>query len=549
MVKRLSLIVSLLIILLTTGVALSQPDLVVTDISLQPQSPHAGQEVTITATVRNAGTSDAEGRFYVRFLMDGTQIDAPSISFGLDAGRTKAVSVSWTAQLGTHTIVVEADQPFDRIDESNETNNTKPAAFVVSISPSSASRLASLKVAVARFDDRSGSGFINVGEGVADELTARLVNSGVRVLERSELEAVMQERGLNPVLTQDLATAGQILEADLLIIGSVTKVNVQQVSFSLGFLSVSSAAVDVAMSARLVNVYTTEIVKAVSSEGKEEGTTGFSVDIGKIVALSQPASTSICTGGLLRDRPCYGFGETAHIGYQNSGLPDWYRVDIYTSGGTWLKVLDWQYINTNGCGQWFWDQRDASNIQMGPGTYTAKLWNNTSSSYIASVNFQIKPGFGLAIPLIDEITVGSNQFDETIVGRATNSALNELVFKLIQGMEEVAPAVLATRGVLALAAEAPISEAREGQIARILDDERIAINIGASSGVTKGDFFQVLDTTNLIVDPATGKVLAYDVLNVKGEIVITEVRDLVSYGVKTSDFDALVGDIVRPSAP
>jgi len=547
MVKRLSLIVSLLLVLLTTGVALSKPDLVVTDISWQPQSPHAGEEVTITATVRNVGTSDAEGRFHVRFLMDGTQIDAPLISFGLDAGRTKAVSVSWIAQLGTHTIVVEADQPFDRIDESNEANNTLPAAFVVPISPSSASQLASLKVAVARFDDRSGSGFINVGEGVADELIAWLVKSGVRVLERSELEAVMQERGLNPAFTNDLATAGQILGADLLIIGSVTRVDVQQVSFSLGFLSVSSAAVDVAMSARLVNVYTTEIVKAVSSEGKEEGATGFSVDIGKIVALSQPAATNVCTGSLCTDKSYYYTGETVNIGYLNPGPSAWYDVVIEMSGGTPLKWLGWQFINTGGCKQWFWDQRNTLNLQMPPGMYTAKLWDGIS--YIAPVNFQIKPGSGPPTPLIDEIRVGSNQFDETIVGRAANSALNELVFKLIQGMEEVAPAVLATRGALALAGEAPTPEAREGQIARILDDGRIAINIGASHGVTKGDFFQVLDTTNLIVDPATGKVLAYDVLDVKGEIVITEVRDLVSYGVKTSEFVALVGDIVRPSAP
>jgi len=547
MVKRLSLIVSLLLVLLTTGVALSKPDLVVTDISWQPQEPHAGEEVTITATVRNVGTSDAEGRFNVRFLMDGTQIDAPLISFGLDAGRTKAVSVSWTAQLGTHTIVVEADQPFDRIDESNEANNTLPAAFVVRISPSSTSRLASLKVAVARFDDRSGSGFINVGEGVADELIAWLVKSGVRVLERSELEAVMQERGLNPAFTSDLATAGQILGADLLIIGSVTRVDVQQVSFSLGFFSVSSAAVDVAMSARLVNVYTTEIVKAVSSEGKEEGATGFSVDIGKIVALSQPAATNVCTGGLCTDKSYYYTGETVNIGYLNPGPSAWYDIVIETSGGTPLKWLGWQFINTGGCKQWFWDQRNTLNLQMPPGMYIAKLWDGIS--YIAPVNFQIKPGSGPPTPLIDEIRVGSNQFDETIVGRAANSALNELVFKLIQGMEEVAPAVLATRGALALAGEAPTPKSREGQIARILDDGRIAINIGASHGVTKGDFFQVLDTTNLIVDPATGKVLAYDVLDVKGEIVITEVRDLVSYGVQTSEFVALVGDIVRPSAP
>lgn len=544
--KRFVPLVSLLIVLFTAGFVLSKPDLVVTDISLQPEDPVAGEKVTITATVRNVGTSDAQGRFDVAFLVDGFQVDAPSIPFGLDVGRSKTVSVSWTTKLGTHTITVEADQPFDRIDESNETNNTLIATIAVPISPSSAARLADLKVAVARFEDRSGSGFKNVGEGVADELTERLVNtSGVRVLERGELEAVMREHSLNPARTQDLAAAGQILGADLLVVGSVTKVNVQQAAFSLGFFRISSATVEVAMSARLVNVYTSEIMQAVSVAGSEEGATGFSVDIGKIVSLSQPASASVCTGGLRTDKPYYYTGETVHIGYLNPGVPAWYGVEIYTGGGTFLKWLGWQFINTGGCGEWFWDQRDASNVQMSPGTYTAKLWDGIS--YIAVVNFQIKPGGGPVTPLIDEITVGSGQFDETIVGRATNNALNQLVARLIQGMEEVAPMVLATREALPLEAMAPIPG--EGQIAAIFPDGRIAINIGASTGVRKGDFFQVLDTMNLVIDPATGEILAYDVLGVKGEIVIVEVRDRVSYGVKTTDFNPLVGDIVRLSTP
>jgi len=36
---------------------------------------------------------------------------------------------------------------------------------------------------------------------------------------------------------------------------------------------------------------------------------------------------------------------------------------------------------------------------------------------------------------------------------------------------------------------------------------------------------------------------------VKGEIVVTDVRDRVSYAVPTSDFEPLIGDIVRPESP
>lgn len=544
--KRFILLAGLSIALFVSVLGIASPDLIVASINLSPDNPVVGQMIAINATVENIGTSDAQGRFNARFLVDGMQIDAPSIPFGIDAGRSKDVSINWQASPGMHTIIVEADQPFNRISESNEKNNSQTITFAVSIDPAT-SALSHVKVAVARFEDRSSSGFINVGQGIADELVGRLVQSGVRVLERSDLEAVMQERGLNPAIQSDLVTAGQLLGADLLIVGSVTKANVQQQAISLGFFSASSASVDIAMSARLVNVYTSEIVDAVSAEGSASGSTGFSVDIGKLLSASQPASANVCSGGLRSDKPYYYIGETAHFGYKNSGPADWFNVEIDTIGGAFIKMVDAtsQSVASGACGEWFWDQRGPGGVQLSPGLYVAKLWKGMSS--IATVNFQIKPGTGPVTPL-SEITVGSGQFDETIVGKATNSALDQLVSHLITAMENAAPAVLAARESSATRAPAMVVS-HEGQVAAILSDGRIAINIGADAGVHKGDFFQVLETINLVVDPVTGEILSYDVVGVKGEIVVTDVRDRVSYAVPTSVFVPLIGDIVRPESP
>jgi len=228
-VKRFILLTGLSIALFVSVLGIAAPDLIVASINLSPNKPVVGHMIAITATVENIGTTDAQNRFSVKFLVDGIQVDSLSIPFG-----NKSVSINWQPSPGMHTIIVEADQPFNRISESNEENNSQRITFAVSIDPAK-SALSNIKVAVARFEDRSSSGFINVGQGIADELIGRLVQSGVRVLERSDLEAVMQERGLNPAITSDLVTAGQLLGADLLIVGSVTKANVQQQAISLGF--------------------------------------------------------------------------------------------------------------------------------------------------------------------------------------------------------------------------------------------------------------------------------------------------------------------------
>ncbi len=545
--KRRILLVGLLVMVLSYVLGNAACDLIVDSINTSPENPVAGQMVTITAIVSNVGSNDTEQRFNVRFLIDGIEVDTTSIPFGIDSADSKNVSTSWQAQPGVHEVTVQADQPFNRISESNEDNNSLTVSFPVSIDleGSSASKI---RIALARFEDRSGSGLINVGQGIADELVTHLVQSGLRVFERGELEAIMQERGLNPAIQSDLATAGKLLGADIIIVGSVTKANVQQSSVNLGFFSASSASVEIAMSARIVNAYTSEILDAVSVEGKASGSTGFSVNFGNFLSAIQPASANVCSGGFRSDKSSYSIGDTVHLGYRNprpSG--GWYGVEIGTIGGVFVKALDGvQFINSNECGEWFWDQRSSGGAQLAPGLYIAKLWNGTS--YIDSTNFQIKPGTGAIIPL-SEITVGSGAFDETIVGKATDNALTMLVSQLITGIENVAPAIIGTRGE-SLAAEAmarPIIPICEGQVAAILQDDRVAINIGSGAGVHKGDFLQVLSTTNIVFDPITGQILSYDVLGFKGELVITEVRERVSYAVRTSDFEILIGDIVRPT--
>jgi hypothetical protein len=519
---------------------------------ISPEDPVVGQRVTITAVVSNVGTSDAEGRFNVKFLVDETQIDTQSVMLGIDSKSRKEVSTSWQAQPGPHKITVLADEPFNRVLESNEDNNCLTMSFSVPIHQASP-ELSNIKVALTRFEDRSGSGLINVGQGVADELITHLVQSGLRVLERSELEAVMQERGLNPAIPQDLVVAGQLLGADIIITGAVTKANVQQSSLNLGFFSASSASVEIAMSARLVSVYTSEILDAVSVEGSASGSTGFSVNFGELISSMQPATANVCSGGFRSNKSSYYIGETVILGYRNPGpSAGWYGVEIDTIGGAFVRTLDGaHFVNSGECGEWFWDQRGSQGAQLAPGLYIAKLWNGTS--FIDTTSFQIRPGTGPIAPL-SEITVGSGAFDETIIGKATNNALNTLVSQLISGLEKVAPAVIASRdeslasegiAMRGMAMQGMAMPSREGQVAAILPDDRIAINIGAEEGIHKGDFFQVLSTANLVVDPSTGEILSYDQLGVKGEIVITEVRQKVSYGVRTSDFDLLIGDIVR----
>ena len=140
------------------------------------------------------------------------------------------------------------------------------------------------RLAVSRFEDRTGSGYHSLGEGIADMLVTALVKSGkFNVIERQEIERVMQEQkfGETGMVTPESAPkVGQLLGAELFVVGSVSEFGQKKNNVSGGMsmfgagLSTkqSRAVVDI----RLVNTLTGEIVAAESEEGTES-LTGVSV--------------------------------------------------------------------------------------------------------------------------------------------------------------------------------------------------------------------------------------------------------------------------------
>ena len=542
--KRTWIVAITLLLCVVSVTAFALPDLVVAEINIEPSHPQTGDSVFIEVTVANNGADEVEKPFFVHFFMDGREIAIQSIVGGISSGGSKRVAIEWLALAGIHSLSVEVDPPIDRIDESNDSNNHASRSLTVTLNAGTAAAIGSLKVVVAPFDDFTGSGFLHVREGVSDKLIDRFLGMGVRVLERSELESIMQERALNPSLASDVAMAARLLGADILITGSVTALEVQDTTFHLGFLSFDSAQVDVRLSARLVNVYTTQILNTVPAEGYAEGTTGFSLDLTGFLGMLESDSDDLCGGGLQTARSWYNVGESIPIAYRNPGAAEWFSIEITTSVGSFVRWLGWQYVGANDCSVWNWDQLNVAGFQLSPGVYTAKIWNGIA--YVAEVSFQIRPGISLSVLPATEITVGTAQFEDTVVGNALNLAVDDLAVGLLGALESASPALAEHQFG---SVTDPMVPMQVGQIATILPDGRVAINIGASSGVTQGETFEVLDVTHVVVDPQTLEILDYEVLGVKGQIVITEVRDRVSYGVLTSSFEPIIGDIVRALAP
>lgn len=141
------------------------------------------------------------------------------------------------------------------------------------------------RVAVSRFEDRAGTGYNHLGQGVADMLVTALVKTNkFSVLERQELDKVLEEQKLGEsglVTAETAPKIGKLLGVELLVVGSVSEFGTKEkkVSGGLSFISggiktkTSRAVVDI----RLVNTVTGEIVAAETKEG-EESSTGIAVD-------------------------------------------------------------------------------------------------------------------------------------------------------------------------------------------------------------------------------------------------------------------------------
>jgi len=537
---RRSLAVGLLFAVLCSAV-LAAPDLVVEEITTTPRAVFDRDPVRVSATVRNEGDTAVTAPFYVTFLVDGRTIDSPSVPGGLAAGGYVTVSAWWSALLGTHTLSAVADSPLNRVSESSEINNRESATIVVAADPEVGAYLATLKVAVAPFTDSLESGSVSLGVGIAEEVAARLVESGVRVIGWDELEHRLRELDMDPSSPADLATAARLLTADLLLTGEVLRLEITQASYGFG-LAVNTATVDLSLSAVLLDVVTMEAASPVTASAREEGITGFSVDFLSLLGvLDLSVGADVCGGGLSVGAGTYDLAETVHLGYRNAGPSGWFDLEIATGRETFVRWLGSRFVKSGGCGEWLWDQQDGSELGVAPGLYLARL--REAGEIIDEVGFWIQPAVEDASPSAEELTVGSGSFAESIVGRATDSAANQLASGLITQMVSLAefadagqgPGLRESAGVVVV----------EGQIAQLFADGRVAVNIGASHGVSKWDVLQVLDVANVVTDPSGVDLLSYDIVSTKGELIIVELGDLGSVAMKASAFDPEVGDVVR----
>ncbi len=123
-------------------------------------------------------------------------------------------------------------------------------------------------------------------QGVSDLLTNKLVDGGAYTLiERSRIQAVLQEQNLALSGRIDPSTAaqvGRILGADAVVIGSVTRYNLNAGSSGVSVLGIGTNrrrdSAEVQLTARLVNTTTSEIIATAQGSGEaKQGSGGVSL--------------------------------------------------------------------------------------------------------------------------------------------------------------------------------------------------------------------------------------------------------------------------------
>ncbi|MET9444312.1 CARDB domain-containing protein [Streptomyces sp. NPDC006610] len=116
------------------GRATPQPDLVVTDLTWSPASPSEADDVTVRATVRNAGSAPAPATT-VAVSVEGTVAgSAPVAALAAGASTTVGVPVGRRPQ-GSYTVSAAAD-PTDTVVELDNGNNSRTAATKLTVAQS-----------------------------------------------------------------------------------------------------------------------------------------------------------------------------------------------------------------------------------------------------------------------------------------------------------------------------------------------------------------------------------------------------------------------------
>ncbi|MET7875723.1 discoidin domain-containing protein [Micromonospora profundi] len=114
------------------GTPAPNPDLTVTGMSFSPSAPVETSAVTLSATVRNAGSA-ASGATNVNFYLGATRVGTASVA-GLAAGASATVSANiGTRDAGSYPLSAKVDES-NTVVEQDDTNNsyTNPSPLVVS---------------------------------------------------------------------------------------------------------------------------------------------------------------------------------------------------------------------------------------------------------------------------------------------------------------------------------------------------------------------------------------------------------------------------------
>jgi curli biogenesis system outer membrane secretion channel CsgG len=143
-------------------------------------------------------------------------------------------------------------------------------------------------VAVLGFEygtiQRWWSGNQDIGEGISDMIVDELVNDGsFRVIERKRLDAVLAEQNFSNSERADpsaktLVQIGKALGVKYLIVGSVTKFGTEQSNksfsgggygsaFGLGSVGTAKGKANVAITARIIDTTTGEIMASAKGDG------------------------------------------------------------------------------------------------------------------------------------------------------------------------------------------------------------------------------------------------------------------------------------------
>ena len=126
--------------------------------------------------------------------------------------------------------------------------------------------------------------------------------------------------------------------------------------------------------------------------------------------------------------------------------------------------------------------------------------------------------------------MGSSNFKTTILGEATSLAVTQLSEGLINANSRIpktAPAKVAVKGMVAFA-----------------QDSLVIINVGSDGGVSAGMELSVERVSQVIKDPATGKVLR-ELTEKLGTIKVTKVDAGSAEATTISGSGFKVGDVVK----